>query len=80
MCWQGFIKSMKFWFEKWKVIFLQVESVDLALKLLDGSELRGSKIHVEKAKFTMKGEFDPSKKRKKLTNKEKKKMKEKQQK
>ncbi|KAK3097780.1 hypothetical protein FSP39_013131 [Pinctada imbricata] len=60
--------------------YIKLESVDLALKLLDGYNLRGSTIHVEKAKFTMKGEFDPSKKRKKLSNKEKKKMKEKQQK
>lgn len=59
---------------------LQVESVELALKILDGYEVRGNKIHVERAKFTMKGNFDPSKKRKKLTNKEKKRLKEKQQK
>lgn len=59
---------------------LRVESVELALKILDGYEVRGNKIHVERAKFTMKGNFDPSKKRKKLTNKEKKRLKEKQQK
>lgn len=59
---------------------VQVESVELALKILDGYEVRGNKIHVERAKFTMKGSFDPSKKRKKLTNKEKKRLKEKQQK
>ena len=56
----------------------QIESVDLALKILDGSDVRGHKIKVEKASFNMKGDFDPSKKRKKLTNKEKRKFKEKQ--
>lgn len=60
--------------------YIKVESVELALKILDGYEVRGNKIHVERAKFTMKGNFDPSKKRKKLTNKEKKRLKEKQQK
>ncbi|XP_062610063.1 17S U2 SnRNP complex component HTATSF1-like, partial [Saccostrea cucullata] len=60
--------------------YIKVESVELALKILDGYDVRGHKIHVERAKFTMKGDFDPSKKRKKLTNKEKKRLKEKQQK
>ncbi|XP_061169553.1 HIV Tat-specific factor 1-like [Saccostrea echinata] len=60
--------------------YIKVESVELALKILDGYDIRGHKIHVERAKFTMKGNFDPSKKRKKLTNKEKKRLKEKQQK
>jgi hypothetical protein len=57
-----------------------VESVHLALKILDGSEIRGSTIHVERAQFTMKGKFDPTKKKKKLTNKQKRKFQEKQQK
>jgi hypothetical protein len=62
------------------VFLLKVESVELALQILDGYDVRGHTIHVERAKFTMKGSFDPNKKRKKLTNKEKKKLKEKQQK
>ena len=58
-------------------LLLQSESVDLALQLLDESELRGHKIHVEKAKFEMKGNYDPNKRKyKKLSNKEKRKAKE----
>ncbi|KAL5010559.1 hypothetical protein ScPMuIL_012864 [Solemya velum] len=52
--------------------YIKVESVHLALQLLDDSELRGHRIHVEKAQFQLKGNFDPNKKRKKLNNKEKK--------
>jgi len=54
--------------------------VDLALKILDGSNVHGSTISVERAKFELKGDFDPSKKKKKLSNKAKRKMKERQQK
>jgi RNA recognition motif-containing protein len=53
---------------------LQVESVDLALKILDGSEYKGQTIHVEKANFSVKGDYNP-KLRKKLSNRQKKKMK-----
>ena len=60
--------------------FFQQESVDLALKILDGSNVHGSTISVERAKFELKGDFDPSKKKKKLSNKAKRKMKERQQK
>ncbi|KAL3882632.1 hypothetical protein ACJMK2_028956 [Sinanodonta woodiana] len=60
--------------------YIKRESVDLALQLLDGYNLRGHTIKVEKAQFSLKGDFDPSKKKRKLTNKEKKKMKEKQEK
>ncbi|XP_060084348.1 HIV Tat-specific factor 1-like [Ylistrum balloti] len=60
--------------------YIKVESVELARKFLDDSELRGHKIKVELAKFTMKGDFDPSKRRKKLSNKDKRKFKEKQEK
>ena len=56
----------------------QIESVELALKILDGYDVRGHKITVEKANFQMKGDFDPTKTKKKLTNKEKRKFKEKQ--
>ena len=54
---------------------LQIESVDLALKLLDGYGLRGHKIRVERAKFQMKGSYDPKLKPKKLKKKDKDKLK-----
>jgi HIV Tat-specific factor 1 len=54
----------------------QPESVSLALQLLDGSELRGNKLHVERARFQMKGSsYDPSLKPKKRRRKDKEKMK-----
>ncbi|VDM60079.1 unnamed protein product [Angiostrongylus costaricensis] len=52
--------------------YIKKESVDLALSILDGYNLRGKEVRVEKARFELKGEFDPSKKRKKLTNAQKK--------
>ncbi|XP_051886242.1 HIV Tat-specific factor 1 [Pristis pectinata] len=45
--------------------YLKKESIDLAVKFLDETEVRGYKLHVEAAKFEMKGEFDASKKKKK---------------
>jgi HIV Tat-specific factor 1 len=60
---------------KWVIFLFQVESVDLALKLLDGYELRGHKLHVERAKFQMKGNYDPNLKPKKRKKKEKEKLK-----
>ena len=54
--------------------------MDLALQFLDGSDVDGFKINVEVAKFELKGTYDPSKKKKKLTNSERKKFKEKQEK
>ncbi|KER22509.1 hypothetical protein T265_09428 [Opisthorchis viverrini] len=58
--------------------YVKVESVDLAMKLLEGMEYSpGHVLHVERAKFTPKGQFDP-KKRRRLTLKEKKKLKEQQ--
>ncbi|GMT29227.1 hypothetical protein PFISCL1PPCAC_20524, partial [Pristionchus fissidentatus] len=55
-----------------RACYVRKESVDLALSLLDDSIFRGKKIRVEVAKFELKGEFDPKKKRKKLTNAQKK--------
>lgn len=52
--------------------YIKKESVDLALSILDGYVLKGKEVHVEKARFELKGEFDPSKKRKKLSNAQKK--------
>lgn len=42
--------------------YIKPESVVLALQILDEYEFKGNKIKVERAKFTMKGEYDPSKK------------------
>merc|ERR1712126_324736 len=41
--------------------YLKIESVELALNILDGSVVGDETIHVERAKFTLKGEYDPSK-------------------
>jgi len=50
--------------------YIKPESVQLALTILDGSEVEGNKITVERAKFEMKGEYDPKLKPKKLTKKQ----------
>lgn len=55
--------------------YVRVESVDLAINLLDGYDLRGKKIKVERAKFQMKGEYDPKLKPKQKKKKEKLKLK-----
>ncbi|KAM6144093.1 17S U2 SnRNP complex component HTATSF1 [Erethizon dorsatum] len=52
--------------------YLKRESVGLALKLLDEDEIRGYKLHVEVAKFQLKGEYDASKKKKKCKDYKKK--------
>ncbi|KAM5290096.1 17S U2 SnRNP complex component HTATSF1 isoform 1-T2 [Glossophaga mutica] len=52
--------------------YLKRESVDLALKLLDEDEIRGYKLHVELAKFQLKGEYDASRKKKKCKDYKKK--------
>ncbi len=54
----------------------QVESVELSLKILDGYRLRNAELKVERAHFEQKGEYDPSKKKRKLSAKEIKKFKE----
>lgn len=43
------------------ISFSKPESVKLCLQLLDGSDFRGKTIKVEKAKFEMKGNYDPKK-------------------
>ncbi|KAI3420211.1 hypothetical protein GPALN_003529 [Globodera pallida] len=61
--------------------YIKMESVELALQILDGWAWDSAhKIHVENAKFEMKGEFDPSKKRRRLTGAQKKRFFERQQK
>ncbi|XP_067141167.1 17S U2 SnRNP complex component HTATSF1 [Centruroides vittatus] len=57
--------------------YIKVESVDLALNILDGYIYKDKVIHVERAKFEMKGTYDPSKKPRKKKGKEKEKMKKK---
>lgn len=44
---------------------LQKESVALAIRLIDESEVRGYRLHVEAARFELKGQYDASKKKKK---------------
>lgn len=53
-------------------LYIKRESVDLALKLLDEDEIRGYKLHVEVAKFQLKGEYDASKKKRKCKDYKKK--------
>lgn len=60
--------------------YIRRESVDLAMKLIDGSDLRGKKIKVELAKFQMKGDYDPKLKPKSKKRKEKLKLKQQQEK
>ncbi|KAK5887716.1 hypothetical protein CesoFtcFv8_016296 [Champsocephalus esox] len=45
--------------------YLKKESVALALRLIDESEVRGYRLHVEAAHFELKGQYDVSKKKKK---------------
>lgn len=55
--------------------FYQIESVELAMQLLDGMEVRnGHKMSIEAAQFQLKGDYDVSKKPKMLSKKEKKKL------
>ncbi|CAF4150543.1 unnamed protein product [Rotaria sp. Silwood2] len=53
--------------------YVRPESVKLCIDMLDETELRSSKIHVERAKFEVKGTFNPDlkRKRKKLDKKKK---------
>ncbi|XP_050685199.1 HIV Tat-specific factor 1 [Leptidea sinapis] len=60
--------------------YIKLESVELALNLLDGSDVKGNKIKVEKAHFQLKGEYNPALKPKKKKKKELEKIKKMQQK
>ncbi|XP_037945340.1 HIV Tat-specific factor 1-like, partial [Teleopsis dalmanni] len=52
--------------------FFQIESVNLALNILDEYNLRGNKIRVQRAEFQMRGEYNPAlKPKKKKKDKEK---------
>jgi len=59
---------------------LKVESVELALNILDGSVLSGRTVGVERAKFQLKGEYDPTKKPRKRKKKDTEKLRKKQEK
>lgn len=50
--------------------YIKIESVDLALKLIDGSDYKGKKIKVERAHFQLKGAYNPALKPKKKKKKE----------
>lgn len=63
-------------FEFW----LKVESVELALNILDGSVLGGRTVGVERAKFQLKGEYDPTKKPRKRKKQDSEKLRKKQEK
>uniref|UniRef100_A0A8R1EES9 RRM domain-containing protein n=1 Tax=Caenorhabditis japonica TaxID=281687 RepID=A0A8R1EES9_CAEJA len=58
--------------------YIKKESVDLACDILDGAHLKGKDVKVEEAHFEMKGDFDPTKKRKRLTEDQKKRYREQQ--
>eukprot|EP00064_Thunnus_orientalis_P021935 superscaffoldBa00006981_g22106 len=45
--------------------YLKKESVALATRLIDETEVRGYRLHVEAARFELKGQYDASKKKKK---------------
>jgi HIV Tat-specific factor 1 len=55
-----------------------VDSVDLALQILDGAYLMDKQVKVERARFTLKGQYDPTKKPKQRKKKDKEKLKKKQ--
>lgn len=59
----------------WLFVCLQRESVDLALNILDGWQIRGHTLSVQRAKFQLKGEYNPAlkpKRRKRDKDKQKK--------
>lgn len=51
--------------------YIKVDSVVLALEILDGSWFNGSIVKVERAKFQMKGDYDPGRKPKAKKRKDK---------
>lgn len=55
--------------------YIKLESVELALNILDGMEVRGKRINVTRAKFQMRGDYDPKLKPRKKQKKEKEKEK-----
>ncbi|XP_076048068.1 RRM1_TatSF1_like and RRM2_TatSF1_like domain-containing protein barc [Oratosquilla oratoria] len=60
--------------------YIKIESVTLALQILDGYDVGGKKIKVERAKFTLKGDYNPSLKPRKRKKKDLEKLKKKQEK
>jgi len=60
--------------------YIKIESVELALNILDGSVVGDQTISVDRAQFTQKGEYDPSKKPRKRKKKDLEKLKKKKEK
>lgn len=60
--------------------YIKVESVELALNLLEGYDFKGHRVKIERAKFEMKGKFDPKLKPKMKKKKDKLKLKKQQEK
>ncbi|XP_046436753.1 HIV Tat-specific factor 1 homolog [Daphnia pulex] len=60
--------------------YIKIESVELALKILDGSVLKDKTVGVERATFTLKGNYDPTKKPRKRKKKDVEKLRKKQEK
>ncbi|CAI5439834.1 unnamed protein product [Caenorhabditis angaria] len=52
--------------------YIKKESIALACSILDGANLKGHEVIVEEAHFEQKGDFDPTKKKRKLTAAQKK--------
>ncbi|KAJ8674530.1 hypothetical protein QAD02_005792 [Eretmocerus hayati] len=48
--------------------YIKIESVNLALTILDGWDIRGKKLSVQRAKFQLKGEYNPALKPKRKKN------------
>lgn len=51
--------------------YIKMESVELALSILDGMDVRGKRISVTRAKFQMRGDYDPKLKPRKKQKREK---------
>lgn len=57
---KNYIENASTTFPYFLFYFAQVESVDLALNVLDGYDVRGNKIKVQRAQFQMKGDYNPA--------------------
>lgn len=55
--------------------YIKIESVELALNIIDGYTMRNHRLQVQKAQFQMKGDYDPTLKPKKKRRKDKEKIK-----
>ncbi|CAF0935014.1 unnamed protein product [Rotaria sordida] len=71
--WYGRVIQCQTWDGDGRCRYLRPESVKLCIDMLDDTDLRSSRIHVERAKFEVKGTFNPDlkRKRKKIDKKKK---------